>query len=243
MSRFVLPAAALLAWSAGAAVSGSYYRSPFPPPSEIHTPADGAAGDMFALAFGARRLFADVWFIRLMQYYGTPEFCEHEEHGTDAHAHHHCGENGEGKYPEFLARSRHVLEIDPGFTMAALYAAGSLAFNMGRQAEAEELLHYALKYSPKEWKYLKVLAAIGYTKADDPAAVAAAIAPILKDPDCPVMLKQQAAFLNKKIGNYPAAAAIYADIAATSRDTAYVRNAERELEKLSRLPPVKRKSP
>ncbi|HAT72829.1 MAG TPA: hypothetical protein DCS63_08445 [Elusimicrobia bacterium] len=239
MARSALPLAALLAWAVGAAVSNSCYRSPFPPPSEIRTPVAGAAGDMFSLAFGLRRLFADVWFIRLMQYYGTPEFCEHEEEEPSAHAHHHCGINGEGKYPQFLARSRHVVEIDPGFRMAALYGAGSLAFNMGRPAEARELLVYALKYSPREWKYLNVLAAIGYSKAEDPAAVAALIAPILKDPDCPVMLKQQAAFLNKKIGNYSAAAAIYADIAATSRDLAYVRNAERELEKLLRKPPAR----
>jgi tetratricopeptide (TPR) repeat protein len=199
---------------------------------------------MFALALGARRLFADVWFIRLLQYYGSTEFHDEDEEagGLDwlkpkasgEHHHHgHSGLNGEGQYSEFLPRSRHVLEIDPNFTVAALYGAGSLAFNMGRPEEAQELLSYALKYSPREWKYLKVLAAIGYSRANDPAAVAASIAPLLKDPDCPVMLKQQAAFLNKKLGNYAAAAAIYADIAATSRDMAYVRNAERELRKLA----------
>ena len=234
--RLALPVAALLACTAGAAVSDGYYRSPFPPPSEIHVPAAGAAGDMFALAFGARRLFADVWFIRLMQYYGTPELREGESENSEEV--HERSVNSSGKYPEFMARSRHVLEIDPGFAMACLYGAGSLAFNMGRPAEAQELLVYALKYSPREWKYLNVLAAIGYSKAQDPAAVAAAITPILKDPDCPVMLKQQAAFLNKKIGNYAAAAAIYADIAATSRDIPYVRNAERELQKLSKVLPA-----
>ena len=98
---------------------------------------------------------------------------------------------------------------------------------MQRGEEAQELLNYALKYNPREWKYLTMLAAIGYSKAQNPVAVAAAIAPILTDPDCPVMLKQLAAFLNKKAGNYAAAAAIYADIAATSRDEAYVKNAAR----------------
>jgi predicted Zn-dependent protease len=193
---------------------------------------------MLALALGARRLFADVWFVRLLQYYGTAEI---EEGWSMVHeaAHHEAGhydaENGGGKYPEFLPRSRHILEIDPNFTAAGLYGAASLAFNMNRPGEAEELLNFGLKYSPREWKYLSVLAAIGYSKARSPRAVAEAIAPLLKDPDCPVMLKQQSAFLNKKAGNYAAAAAIYADIAATSKDTAYVNNAKRELEKLSRL--------
>ena len=222
-------AAALLAWAAGAFAARGY-TSPFPPPSEMRVPAGGAVGDMPALATGSRRLFADVWFIRLMQYYGTEEFAGdagpaagHDEH-----------ENfGKGDYPLFLPLARHILEIDPSFTAAGLYGAASLAFNMDWPLDAEELLHYALKYSPREWKYLNVLAAIGYSKDGNPEKVAESIGPLLKDPDCPVMLKQQAAFLSKKAGNYAAAAAIYADIAATSHDEAYVKNARRELQKLA----------
>ncbi|MDO8804594.1 MAG: hypothetical protein Q7R35_09180 [Elusimicrobiota bacterium] len=251
----LLLAAAVLAWAAGSFVSRGY-RSPFPPPSEMRTPASGATGDMLALALGTRRLFADLWFIRLMQYYGSREVRESSnEPGHEAHSHSvdeqgraHCGGEsfGKGRYPEFLPRARHVLEIDPAFTAAGLYGAASLAFNMERPSDAEELLRYALEYSPRarsgaaqfkedRWKYLNVLAAIGYSKAKNPAAVSESIAPLLKDPDCPVMLKQQAAFLNKKAGNYAAAAAIYADIAATSRDEAYVKNARRQLEKLARI--------
>lgn len=240
-----LLAGAALAWAAGGFASRGYI-SPFPPPSEMRVPAAGATGDMLALALGARRLFADLWFIRLMQYYGTVEFQEsssepgHEGHvhSVDERGHAHCAHGndyGGGDYPLFLPLARHVLEVDPAFTAAGLYAAASLAFNMQRDEEAQELLNYALRYNPREWKYLTMLAAIGYSKARNPVAVAEAIAPILKDPDCPVMLKQLAAFLNKKAGNYASAAAIYADIAATSRDEAYVKNARRELEKLARM--------
>lgn len=229
-----LLAAAALAWAAGSwAVRG--YTSPFPPPSEMRVPLAGATGDMLALALGSRRLFADLWFIRLMQYYGTREFTGEEEEAAGGHHHDEHENYGGGSYPLFLPMARHVLEVDPAFTAAGLYAAASLAFNMQRGEEAQELITYALKYNPREWKYLTMLAAIGYSKAQNPVAVAEAIAPILKDPDCPVMLKQLAAFLNKKAGNYAAAAAIYADIAATSRDEAYVKNARRELEKLARM--------
>ncbi len=235
---------ALLAWTAGGLLSSASYRPVFPPPPEIRVPADGAAGDMLALAFGARRLFSDVWFIRLMQYYGTPELGDGEQSGeydwlvpgprSEAErARHEAAMNGEGRYPEFLSRSLHVLQIDPYFAAAGLYSATALAFNMNRPSEAEELLRYALKYSPREWKYLNVLAAVGYSRSSDPAAVASSIAPLLKDPDCPVMLKQLAAFLNKRSGNFAAAAAIYADIAATSRDQAYVKSAEKELRLLA----------
>ncbi len=255
--RLWLPAAALLAWAAGGWLSVSHYRSTFPPPTEIRVQPEGAAGDMFALAFGARRLFADVWFIRLLQYYGTPELegakgeggelawllPPEKEEAEDGHHHHHhndeIGLNGEGNYPQFLYRSLHILQIDPYFTAAGLYGAASLAFNMNRASEAEELLRYALKYQPREWKLLNVLTAIGYSKARNPSAVAETIAPLLKDPDCPVMLKQLAAFLNKKAGNFAAAAAIYADIAATSHDEAYVRNARKELQILSRRKPAR----
>ena len=250
-----LLAAAALVWAAGCFASGGY-RSPFPPPSEMRTPASGATGDMLALASETRRLFADLCFIRLMQYYCSREFREysaepgheHHVHSMDEGGQAHCDHGeafGRGNYPLFLPMSRHVLEVDPYFTAAGLYGAASLAFNMERGAEAEELLRYALKYSPREWKYLNMLAAIGYSKSKNPEAVFASIKPILKDPDCPVMLKQLAAFLNKKAGNYAAAAAIYADIAATSRDEAYVKNARRELEKLARIrtaPPARGKS-
>ncbi len=229
-----LPLLAVFALAAGGFAS-SGYRSPFPPPSEIRVPAAGASGDMLALALGARRLFADLWFIRLMQYYGTREFHGGEEAGDGQHRHDEHENFGAGEYPLFLPMARHVLEVDPAFTAAGLYGAASLAFNMQRGEDAMELINYALKYNPREWKYLAMLAAIGYSKAQNPVAVAEAIAPILKDPDCPVLLKQLAAFLNKKAGKYAAAAAIYADIAATSRDEAYVKNAGRELEKLARM--------
>lgn len=241
--RLLLPAAAALCWAA-ACFSAASYRSPFPPPYEMRTPADGASGDMLALAAGARRVFADLWFVRLMQYYGTKEFAvgseeaghEGRRHAVDAQGREHCDHGddyGKGKYPMFLPLARHVLEVDPAFPAAGLYGAGALAFNMDRPAEAEELLNFGLKYSPREWRYLTVLAAIGYSKSRNPAAVAATIQPLLKDPDCPVMIKQLAAFLNKRSGNYAAAAAIYADIAATSKDEPYVANARRELERLA----------
>lgn len=244
-SRHWLLAAAALAWAAGA-VSASSYRSPFPPPSEMRPPLSGAAGDMLALALGARRIFADLWFVRLMQYYGTRELPSGTEglgEGHDAHRHSmdaqgqvHCEHGkdfGKGDYPLFLPLARHVLEVDHSFTAAGLYGAASLAFNMGRPDEALQLIDYGSSRS-RDWKYLIVKAAIGYSNASDPAAVAKAIEPLLTEPDCPVMLKQLSAFLNKKIGNYAAAAVIYSDILATSRDPFYVENARRELEKLSR---------
>jgi len=205
--------------------------SPFPPPSALREVRRSAIEDMLALSLGARRLFADLWFIRLMQYYGTQELYGGEEEEEDGHCH-HGHDFGSGKYPEFLALSRHIAALDPYFKNAVLYSAGSLAFNLSRPDEAAGLLNYALANTPSDWKFLMMLAAIGYSKSSEPAKVAQTIAPLVRERDCPVMLKQLAAFLNKKIGNYQAAAEIYADILKTSKDPFYTRNAEKELKKI-----------
>ncbi len=198
---------------------------PFPPPDAIREVRRSAAEDAIALSLGLRRLAADLWFIRLMQYYGSQST---EAQGAP-------GEYGAGRYPEFLPIARHILALDPYFTNAGLYAAGSMAFNMYRPEEAVSFLNVALLYNPREWKYLTLLSAIGYSKAKDPGKVAEIITPLLDEPDCPVMLRQLGAFLNKKAGNYSAAYRIYQTILNTSKDSFYVENAKREMAKLEPL--------
>ena len=220
------------------------YERPFPPADTISEVRQSAVEDVMTLALGLRRLAADLWFIRLMQYYGTREAAEgisageaanDSGHGQPGH-HCHIDEHfGEGKYPDFLPMARHLLALDPYFTNACLYSATSLAFNMARPEEAIGLLNGALIYRPKEWKYLTLLAAIGYSKAKDPAKVSELIAPLIMEPDCPVMLRQLAAFLNKKAGNYRAAYRIYTTILNTTKDQFYIDNARKEMAKLEAM--------
>ncbi|OGS59592.1 MAG: hypothetical protein A3J79_01470, partial [Elusimicrobia bacterium RIFOXYB2_FULL_62_6] len=177
------------------------------------------------------------WFVRLMQYYGTHEFAEldagHEGHDHEPGGHCHVNRKfGAGRYPEFLDYARHILALDPYFMNAGLYAGASLAFNLSRPEEAVSVVNLALVYSPKEWKYVRLLAAIGYSKAKNPAKVAELIAPLLNEPDCPVMIRQLAAFLNKKAGNRAAAYAIYKSILTATKDPFYIKNAEKEIAKL-----------
>jgi tetratricopeptide (TPR) repeat protein len=167
-----------------------------------------------------------------MQYYGSPEVERARAGDGDIELE---PDFGSGKYPEFLSLARHIAALDPYFTNAGLYAAGSLAFNIHRPEEAVSFLNGALVYHPKEWKYVTMLAAIGYSKAKDPAKVAKIIAPLLMEPDCPVMIRQLAAFLNKKAGNYHDAYLIYKTILETTRDQFYINNARRELAKLEAM--------
>ncbi|MEI7481877.1 MAG: hypothetical protein WCK75_05965 [Elusimicrobiota bacterium] len=225
----------VLPFAAALALAGPWafltYARPFPQADKIGAVRQSAVEDAVALALGVRRLAADLWFIRLMQYYGTPELLEGEVEEEARER----GENGTGKYPDFLPVARHILALDPYFTNAGLYAAGSLAFNMARPEEAVSLLNGALIYRPKEWKYVALLAAIGYSKAKDPAKVSELIKPLIMEPDCPVMIRQLAAFLNKKMGNYSDAYKIYKTILETTKDRFYIDNAGKEMAKLEKM--------
>lgn len=214
------------------------YKSQFPPANEIHSFRESSLNDAAFIAFGMRRLNADISFISLLQYYGTPENVDEQaENAGDTswipdQKEHDDKDYGGGAYPEFYARSRRILDIDPHFRHAAVYSAGALAFNLNRADEAIALLEFAKSFDPKEWRYASYLAAIGYSKVNDPEKVADAMAHVVKDPECPTMVKQLIAFLNKRIKRYAAAATIYRDIIATSKEAGYVENAGRELEKL-----------
>ncbi|MBI4056349.1 MAG: hypothetical protein HY399_02255, partial [Elusimicrobia bacterium] len=96
------------------------FSLPFPSPQDIRMKASEAVRDIAFLSLGMRRLGADVEFIQLMQYYGTSE--EEQEH------HRHDLKYGAGNYPEFFVRARHILDLDPYYRNACLYAAGVLAF-------------------------------------------------------------------------------------------------------------------
>lgn len=232
LAAFLPPAGAALFLSL-AFVCGRSYAPPFLPAGEIRPFKDSSLSDVLFLSLGMRRLAAEIWFIRLMQYYGTSEHPEEEGEGRGHH--HHEADYGSGAYPDFFQRSRHILDLDPYFTHACLYSAGALAFNLGHPDEAVELIRRVKGYVPGEWKYDAYLAAIGYSKAKNPGMVADILTPVVKDPQCPVMVKQLVAFLNKRAGRYREAAEIYRDIMLNSKDPGYIPNARRELEKLKLL--------
>ncbi len=229
---FFLPALALN-------LPAARYRPPLPPVSEIREVRRSAAEDAAAVSLGARRIFADVWFIRLMQYYGTRESV-HDERLREHHSHYHAdgsvcdhGEGWEkGHYPEFIPLSFHIMDLDPYFHSAVVYSAASLAYNLGKPAEAREVLELAIKRAPREWRYHSILAAVGYSGEKNPGEVVRLLLPVVRQPDCPTMLKNQTAFLSKRAGEYAVAAEIYRDIAENAPEREYAERARRELEKL-----------
>lgn len=204
-----------------------------PGPNEIGGGPDRAVETMSVLSLGVRRLGADLEFIRLLQYYGTPEtgvvLSEAEYEG------------GGGRYYELLPRTERILDLDPFFSQAALFSAGALAFNLARPDEAEQLLILALKRDPGHWRYHAYLAAIGYQKAGHPEQVVRVLAPYVDEPDCPVMVRNVIAFLMRRAGRLDDAARVYGMIARTTRDPGYRRIAERALTEIAREKPRLRK--
>lgn len=167
--------------------------------------SESAVESAALFGLGMRRTAADLGLVRLIIYYGTSQRGEHD-HGQPGHVH------SAGDHRELAARAIAVLDADPAFTYAALFASGALAFNLQRPEEALEVLEYALARDPRNWKLRSYVAAIGFHKKGDRAAVIAALEPVLAYPDCPAMVKNLMAVLYKREGRLREAAALYTEL-------------------------------
>ncbi|MBI3554457.1 MAG: hypothetical protein HY077_18325 [Elusimicrobia bacterium] len=200
--------------------------------SALRLREDGAVETAALFGLGMRRLAADLGLVRLLVYYGTDEAGVDERHGAPDMSQPQLYEGG-GHYPELGPRARLILDIDPTFSYAALYAAGALAFNLNRPDEALELLKYALGRDPRNLQYAVYVGAIGFQRHGDAANVVRVLEPVLAFPDCPTMIKNVAAFLYLRLGRKEKSAALYREILATSRDESYRRVARRMLDELA----------
>jgi len=134
-----------------------------------------AAVDMGGILFGARRLAADIAWIELLQYYGSPEEPldretefkvswdmarylmgisgeKEESHKPGAEEEHYHFDITGGEYSGLYTRCLRVARLDPFFSHVYLYGAGALAWNQNRPDEAIKLLEDGIssieKYSP-----------------------------------------------------------------------------------------------
>lgn len=227
-------AALLFAVGLNAALLGRWA----PPGGQVRLGPEDALRHIGLMGLGMRRLAADLAFIRMLVYYGSPEH-EHDEpydylerfYVKEEHLHSYEG----GGYPELGERALGILELDPSFSYAPLYAAGALAFNLQRPDEALSVLDAARRHDPKDWRYASYLAAIAFHKKGDPRKVLAELSPVLADPDCPTMLKNIAAFIHSRHGDKAEAVRLYEEI-LLSRDKDYRDEAARKLKELRAVP-------
>lgn len=199
--------------------------------------ADTAVETAAFLGLGLRRLAADLELIRMLVYYGSPE----PDQARREQAEEAAGGEGEklyggGHYPEILPRALSMLQLDPAYSYPVLYAAGALAFNLGRPAEALDLLAEARRRDPDNLQYAAYVAAVGFSRHGDLPRALAAIEPTLARPDCPTMIKSMVAFMYRRLGRRADAIRVFRDILATSRDEGYRRNARVALSELSAEP-------
>lgn len=141
------------------------------PKIKISPISNYAATDMCGVLFGARRLAADIAWVQLLQYYGSPEepldqetefklswdmtkflfgipLEKEESHKPGVpeqeHEHYHAPIEG-GNYPELYSNCLRVAELDPFFSYVYLYGAGALAWNLKRPDEALKLLEAGIE--------------------------------------------------------------------------------------------------
>mgnify|MGYP001614313766 FL=1 len=225
-----------------------------PPPSAdpygVKAGSEGAVETAALFGLGMRRMAADLALIRMIIYYGTPEDDGHGHQGPHEHhghsefdAEHPERSYGGGSYGKLGGMAMRILDLDPAFAFAPLFAAGALAFNLNRPEEAVEVLRYAIRRDPGQTQYQAYLGAIGFHRKGKPEEVARLLEPLVAyNPDCPTLIKNMLAFLYKRTGQYQKAIALYLDIYETSRDQGYRRMAERELRELAKAPPAAPKS-
>ena len=82
------------------------------------------------LNLGLRRLAADIEMVHLLSDYGSSEAMADDLNPP----------KGVPLYPGIFLRAKEILSLDPSFSYVRLYAAGALAFNLGRPDEALELM-------------------------------------------------------------------------------------------------------
>ncbi|HBL17120.1 MAG: hypothetical protein A2X36_01505 [Elusimicrobia bacterium GWA2_69_24] len=213
-------ALALLAAAQGLAARS--VRPPYPALDQMRLGAEDAVTGAALLSLGMRRLAADLAFIRLLIYYGTPE----DEGGAhdDGHGHgsgtHGEEDYGAGCYAELGPRIQRILDMDPFWKYPVLYGAGALAFNLKRPEEALALLRQGLAAAPRDPQYLSTLAAVGLQQRGDTAQVIGELTPLLADPETPTMIKHLVAFMNQRLGRREEAIRLYREI-LDSRDDSY----------------------
>lgn len=261
MKQKILPYLALIIFLAVTVLSQlrieksfSYPYSLKPAPLEKY-----ALLDLTSVLFGVRKLGADIAWIQLLQYYGTPEgnFTEEEKwqmygpfdpntekHGeqegaTGHEEHEHSGYGpqgkfyGSGQYFEFLKLSQRVIRLDPYLEYVYLFSSASLAWNLERPDEGIQLLDEGIANMPNSWKLYLYKQAIIYKKADRYAEMVSSLEKAIEQPDCPDMVKSILANIYKKQGNYRRAAEIWMKI-LENPNSSYYNYAKQQIENLSK---------
>lgn len=186
------------------------------------------AQDLGAVLLGSRRVAADVAYIQLLQYYGTPEI--DAEGQKDDHDHEQGIE--EGEYPRLKELALRYLRLDPFFNIAVLEMAGALAFNQRRISEGTDYLREAIRRDSSFYRYHVYLTAILYKEKGEDESLMRTLEEAAAYPDCPALFRLVLGNLFKKHGLHEKAALIYRQVMDTAPQEHERKDAAERLAKL-----------
>jgi len=157
---YIISAVTILAISASILFFQKEFRYPFPA-VKLSPVSEHIILDLTSVLSGVRRLGADIAWVQLLQYYGSPEkpvdkekeyelsldttrhilgLKPKEESGNGHAENHYNPQIAGGGYTGFLNYCLRIVDLDPYFSYVYLYGSGALAWNLNRGDEALVLL-------------------------------------------------------------------------------------------------------
>ncbi|MEK6542907.1 MAG: hypothetical protein AABZ44_00500 [Elusimicrobiota bacterium] len=212
------------------------YLEDLPQIFEVSSGQTGGTRDLVLTSLGMRALASDLAFLDVLVYYGS------RPNEADAHEWEHASGWGSDTrmYVDLYALGRRIVGLDPFFRSAILYAANSLAFNEGRNAQAISLLKEAMVKDGGYWPYALNLSAIAYKDTGEFARLIEPIEEMRSYPECPDMLKNILGNIYIKTGRFAEALGVFSEIAASGKDEEYRKLAQ---EKVGYLRGLRRERP
>lgn len=133
--------------------------------------------DAGIVACGFRSVAADVAYVQFLAYLGGPQLPI---------------EDPKRNYDLLGTFALRVTRTNPYFRRAYVESAGILAWFKGidRPDEAIEILEEGIPYNPDYWPLRSYIAAIGYKKADKFDKMTQMLEQAIRDPGCPLLLKE-----------------------------------------------------
>lgn len=194
--------------------------------------------DIGSIMLGARRIGADLAWVHLMHYYARDPMTDQrkleieyssfihkkgERLGGDDNSYQPFTRKDEG-YEKLYEKALRVVELDPMFYYAYIYASGALAWNLKRYDQAYALLNKGLKNNPTYWRFAVYISAILFKEKGDIASMIKTLEGVIAYPDCPNLIKSIVANYYKRSGQYVKSIDLWIEI-YESDDESYMRRA------------------
>lgn len=171
------------------------------------------------LSFGYDSLLADIYWTRVVQYYGgrigTPDA------------------NVNLLWPLLDVTTTLDPHLIPAYRFGAIFLSEPGHAGAGRPDLAIELVKRGIATNPSEWRLGTDLGFLYYWRVKDYANAAAAYLQASKNPEAPVWVKYMAARIAQKGGSLETSRIIWSELYESTKDPNIRKNAERQMQSLT----------